>query len=131
LSRRSWTQGGTTTTDSATYAGTSNRLLSVSRGGQSRSLGHDAAGNITGDTRFDGTVFADGYDDDGRLATVTRNGLPEASYGYDAFQRRVLKVAAGLTRHFVYDPDGRLLAEATRLLGKRLGKFTGAQDRPG
>lgn len=110
---RGWTQGGTTTTDSATHAGASNRLLSVARGGQSRTLGHDAAGNVTADTRFDGTVFAYGYDGDGRLATVTRNGLPEASYGYDAFQRRVLKAAGGLTRHFLHDPDGHLLAEAT------------------
>ena len=27
------------------------------------------------------------------LATVTRNALPEASYGYDALRRRVLKTA--------------------------------------
>ena len=110
---RAWTQGGTTSTDSATYAGTSNRLLSVSRGGQSRSLGYDGAGNVTSDTRFDGTAFGYGHDGDGRLATVTRNALPEVSYGYDAFQRRVLKTAGGLTRHFLYDPDGHLLAEAT------------------
>ena len=110
---RSWTQGGSTSTDSATYAATSNRLLSVARGGQSRSLGYDGSGNVPADTRFDGTAFGYGYDGDGRLATVTRNALPEASYGYDAFQRRVLKTAGGLTRHFLYDPDGHLLAEAT------------------
>ena len=74
---------------------------------------HNAAGNVTSDTRFDGTAFGYGYDGDGRLATVTRNALPEASYGYDAFQRRVLKTAGGATRHFLHDPDGHLLAEAT------------------
>ena len=111
---RAWAEGGTTTSDSATYAATGDRLLSVSRGGQSRGLGHDAAGNVTADTRFDGTVFADGYDDDGRLATVTRNGLPEASYGYDAFQRRVLKTAGGTTRHFLHDPDGSRTSTGSR-----------------
>lgn len=50
---------------------------------------------------------------DGRLVTVTRNGLPEAAYGYDAFQRRVLKTAGGVTRHFLHDQEGHLLAEAT------------------
>nr|HMU51176.1 RHS repeat-associated core domain-containing protein [Geminicoccaceae bacterium] len=43
---------------------------------------------------------------------MTRNGLAEAAYGYDAFQRRVLKSSGGLTRHFLYDPEGYLLAEA-------------------
>ena len=110
---RSWTQGGSTSTDSATYAATSNRLLSVARGGQSRSLGYDGSGNVPADTRFDGTAFGYGYDGDGRLATVTRNALPEASYGYDAFGRRVLKTAGGVTTHFMHDSDGHLLAEAT------------------
>jgi YD repeat-containing protein len=63
---------------------TGNRLLAVC-GRQSRSLGHDAAGNVTTDTRIDGTQPAYGYDGVGRLATVTHNGLPEASYGYHAF----------------------------------------------
>ena len=70
------------------------------------------AGNVTGDTRFDGTVFGYAYDGDGRLASVTRNGLAEAAYGYDSFQRRVLKSTGGITRHFLHDPDGYLLAEA-------------------
>jgi len=48
--------------------------------------------NVTGDARFDGTVL--GYD-------------------YDAFRRRVVKATGELTRHFLHDPDGRLLAEAT------------------
>ena len=79
----------------------------------STAFDHNAAGNVTGDTRFDGTAYGYGYDGDGRLATVTRNALPEASYGYDAFQRRVLETAGGTTRHFLHDPDGHLLAEAT------------------
>jgi YD repeat-containing protein len=66
---RTWTQGGTTTTDTGTVAGTSNRLLQVARGGQARALGHDAAGNVTSDTRSDGTVFGYGYDAVGRLVT--------------------------------------------------------------
>lgn len=111
-SSRSWTEGGVTVTDTDSVSGSSNRLLSVARGGQTRTLGHDAAGNVTADTRFDGTVFGYAYDDDGRLASVTRNGLAEAAYGYDAFQRRVLKSSGGLTRHFLYDPEGYLLAEA-------------------
>jgi YD repeat-containing protein len=102
-----------TAVDTEALARKSNPPLSVGRGGQSRSLGYDAAGNVTSDTRFDGTVLAYGYDDAGRLATVTRNGLAEASYGYDAFQRRVVKTAGGVTTHFLHDADGHLLAEAT------------------
>jgi RHS repeat-associated protein len=128
-SSRSWTQGGVTVTDTDGVAGSSNRLLSVSRGGQSRTLGHDAAGNVTADTRFDGTVFGYAYDGDGRLASVTRNGLAEASYGYDAFQRRVLKSSGGLTRHFLYDPDGYLLAEASSA-GAVITEWIWLGDRP-
>lgn len=50
----------------------------------------------------------------GHLVEAEDNGAPEASYGYDAFGRRVLKdPAAGAATHYQYDPDGRLLAEST------------------
>ena len=50
----------------------------------------------------------------GRLVGVEKNGAPAATYAYDAFGRRVQKdPAVGSTTHFVYDPDGRLLAEST------------------
>lgn len=61
-----------TVTDADTAAGGSNRLLSVACGGQTRTFGHDAAGNVTGDTRFDGdgTVFGYAYDGDGWLTRI-------------------------------------------------------------
>lgn len=84
--------------------GALDRLTSVGDGYGSLIYSHNAAGNVTADACFDGTAY--GYDGDGRLATVTRNGLAEASYGYDALQRRVVKAAGEVTRHFLHDPDG-------------------------
>lgn len=116
-------------TDVSTVAAASNRLLQVARGGQTRTLAHDAAGNVTGDTRLDGTVFGYGYDAAGRLATLAQNGQPEAAYAYDASGRRIAKTADGVTRHFLHDPEGRLLAEATGA-GQVLREYVWLGDLP-
>ena len=71
--------------------------------GLSVAFTYDGDGNVTGDTHLDGTVFGYGYDGDGRLATITRNALAEASYGYEAFRRRVLR-----------DPDGPRTSTGSR-----------------
>lgn len=99
-----------TETDQYAYANNSNRLLSVTRGGQVRSLTHDAAGSIT----LDGTA-QHVYDLRGRRVETTANGVT-AQYRYNALGQRILKnipsgPQAGLT-FYHYDPDGKLLAES-------------------
>lgn len=88
--------------------GALDQLTSAEASFGSLTYAHDTTSNVASNARPDRTAFGDG-----RPATVTRNALPEATYGYDAFQRRVLQTAGGTTRHFLHDPDGHLLAEAT------------------
>jgi RHS repeat-associated protein len=46
-----------------------------------------------------------------RLVRVETGGTVLAEYAYDGFERRVKKVAGGVTTHYHYDLNGRLIAE--------------------
>ncbi len=59
---------------------------------------YDARGNMTQCGEW---TYA--YDSGNRLVSVTSNGLPVASFAYDAQGRRVKKVAADGTRRYFYD----------------------------
>ena len=100
--------------NSASYTFTldsvSNRLKSVSGGGHWRNLNYDGTGNVTSETRDDGTR-AYGYDNFNRLQTVSVNGTQVGDYRTDALGRRVLKIANGVYTYYVYAPTGELLAE--------------------
>ena len=85
------------------YAPNSHRLTSVG----SRSLAHDAAGNTVADGP---RSFA--YSDRGRLESATVDGQT-STYRHDAAGRRVHKMLGdGTAVHYVYDLEGRLIAEA-------------------
>ena len=92
------------TADYAHTPGT-NRLESSSGMG-ARSYTYDNAGNIVSDGIRD---FV--YDQRNRLARVEIGGATVAEYAYDAFHRRVKKVADGETTYFHYDADGLLICE--------------------
>ena len=86
----------------------SNRLLSVSRGEQQRSFSYDANGNVISDTGFEGSVVNYVYNDDNRMVQAG-----DSTYQYNALGQRVAKTVAGVSTHFIYNPDGQLLAEGT------------------
>jgi uncharacterized protein RhaS with RHS repeats len=90
----------------------SNRLAWWSGGGQSRSFGYDAAGNLKTD---DGTRSYD-YDPFNRLTRAYVNGTLVGDYRSNALNQRVYKASiaewtAGVARNYVYGPGGELLAE--------------------
>ena len=70
-------------TDSYSYLTTTNRLQSVALGaGGTRSFTYDAAGNVTYDNRS-GQGFGYAYDNAGRMASFSLNGVVQAEYAYN------------------------------------------------
>jgi YD repeat-containing protein len=130
---RTWTQGGSTVIEALTLASASNQVTQVSDGTDTRTFGYDAAGNVTADTRYDGTAFAYVYDQRGRLAELKRNAVTEATYLVDARHLRVAKLTSlpGIgSRHYLYDQDGHLLAEADAATGQVLRDYVWLGDQP-
>ena len=91
------------------YAGTSNRLLTVS-GPSPLSYAYDAAGNLATNGKH---IFV--HDARGRLSRVisVSTGALLAQYQINALGQRVHKLpASGTGRVFLYDTAGRLIGEA-------------------
>jgi RHS repeat-associated protein len=110
-----WDDAGnrSTQTDQGGYLshsvdGASNRLAAVT-GAQWRNFGYDAVGNITSESRWDGSRSY-GYDAFKRMNSATVNGAG-SSYLSNGLNQRVLKTAAGSTTRYVYGPSGELLHE--------------------
>lgn len=79
----------------------------------SYSLTRDLAGRITGKTEtVQGTTntYVYGYDDSGRLATVTRDGQMTANYVYDANGNRLLGTNSSGSATGTYDAQDRMMA---------------------
>ena len=79
---------------------------------QSNNYSYDLIGNIAGSAALAYTVDGEvtgvggltfGYDSASRLTTVATGGVTIATYGYDAFDRRVRKTTAEATTTYLYD----------------------------
>jgi RHS repeat-associated protein len=90
-------------------AGT-NRNFAIG-GATARSFGYDLAGNLTSDTRPEGTRLL-GYDSFNRLSSFYMNGSVIADYRSNALNQRVWKNAPGGGERFIYGPSGEMLFEA-------------------
>lgn len=88
----------------------SNRLSSVMRGISRRSFTYDANGNVVSENGFNGQTRNYQYNDDNRMISAG-----SADYAYNALGQRVRKSANGVTRHFIYSPDGQLLAQSNNI----------------
>ena len=81
---------------------------------------------MTSDTRTGAGTFTYAYDGSGRLARVSEDGVERASYGYDAYERRViLNVVGGQSAHYLYAASGRPLAEHNADTGTATGSISG------
>jgi RHS repeat-associated protein len=104
------------TTSYAYQSGTSR--LDAATGAAARDFAHDAFGNRIYDGPDNpGSPPSLLYDESNRLvqAKDPANGFAMlGNYTYDAFGRRVKKVAGGKTLLFFYDPDGHLVAEVEK-----------------
>ena len=116
------TVGAVTTTRLAAYDTVSNRITGMTENSAAlRSYTHDAAGNIITDTR-PGEVFAFTYNARNRPASVTRNTVAYATYGYNAFEQLVSRATSASggptgTVHYIHDLDGHIIAEADASTG--------------
>src|SRR5450830_871476 len=88
----------------------SNRLASWNGNAQWRSFGYDAVGNVSSESRHDGTR-AYGYDAMNRMTSVSRNGTVIGAYYYNALNQRMFKNTQSGGVLNIYGPDGQLLME--------------------
>ena len=89
-------------TQSYQYGASSHRLQGVG----AQSYQYDAVGNITNNG-----VAEFGYNDRNRLASATVGGAT-TQYGHNALGQRVVKNGPQTQTHYLYDLEGRLIAEA-------------------
>jgi len=88
-----------------------------------RQFTYAASGQITSDTK-NGVVMAMTLNARGRMASVTRDGVAVADYGYDVNQHRVSKTLAdGSVIHYHYDEQGRMMAETDGLTGATIRDY--------
>jgi RHS repeat-associated protein len=120
--------GGSISQMSYAYAPLSNLLSEIStNGAASRSLTHDASGNLIEDVRA-GYVYRYAYDASNRLSEVTKDGIPSATYLYNGFGQlasRTLTAASATpgTTHYLYDTGGHLIVEADGATGQTLREY--------
>jgi RHS repeat-associated protein len=86
-------------------ASASNHLTSV-EGISTTGYSYDANGNVIqkGDITFS-------YDDTNRMISSSNNGT-SSTYMYNAKGERTAKISGGVETHYIYGPDGKLIAEA-------------------
>ncbi len=113
----------TTQTTLYTYYLNSNRLLTNGK----YAFVYDANGNlvkkgntytigagqqVTFTTTGEGVEYWEyGYDLRNQLVQVTKNGQVVGSYSYDGEGLRVAGTSAGVSRHYIFDPGGRVIYE--------------------
>ena len=97
LSNRTAAQADAVTT-TLTYAAGSQQLQQVAGG--------IVPGYLAGRTSVS---FA--YNHANRLTAISGDGVPLASYAVNGLGQRIVKTVGGVTTHFVYDEQGRLVGE--------------------
>jgi len=97
---------GTTTSTTYSYTSTSTRLATAATGSSSLSYTYDAMGSVTARKLGNTTQAAYTYNADARLATAAG-----ATLKYNAFGQRQVETVTGGGTHFLFGPDGALLAE--------------------
>ncbi len=129
------TVGAVTTTRASIFPSGSNRISGMTENGATlRTYTHDGGGNIITDVR-PGENFAFTYNKRNRPASVTRNTLAYATYGYNAFEQLVTRSTSAVggpvgTIHSIYDLDGHLIAEADAITGATSREYLWAAATP-
>ncbi|MBM9512730.1 RHS repeat-associated core domain-containing protein [Desulfogranum marinum] len=111
--------------ESATYNyGEGTNQINSKTGNAPKAYTHDAVGNIIADGTLDFT-----FDALNRLTEVKQGENIIAEYGYDTENRRIYKIADGVTTHFHYDINGMLIAE-TDAAGTPLREYIYLDNEP-
>lgn len=126
--------GGSTVTENPILATTRNRVDSVQQGGGAtlRTLTWRTGGDLSQAVFAGGSTYDYQYNARKRLKLVKLDGVDRASYGYDFRGLRVWRTVLGTTpsvqRHYVFDPDGHLLAEHDGSTGAVVREFVWLDD---
>ncbi|MCW8932070.1 MAG: RHS domain-containing protein, partial [Gammaproteobacteria bacterium] len=88
-----------------TYSATANQVDELN-GIQSQTVTYDLNGNST---LLHGMTLT--YNDANRLSTLV-NGAQTANYLYNAYGERTIKIVSGLETQFIYNQNGKVIAEA-------------------
>ena len=76
-----------------------------------RTFSYAATGQVISDERTD-ALYTYGLNQNGRINTVSMAGASVATYTYDDDEQRIVKAITGQSPiHYIYDQDGRLIAE--------------------
>lgn len=130
------TIGGTTATEAAVIGGASNRVNQVQDGSSAtlRTLTYRTGGDLSQDAHAGaGPTYDYAYNARKRLVAVDKNGADAAWYGYDFQGRRVWRTVFGTSTvqsHYVFDQDGRLLAEHDGATGAVVREYVWLDDMP-
>lgn len=74
-------------------------------------ISYDGHGNTVAETRPGGITVAASYDGHAQLTGYSRSNIGAQTYFYNGMGDRVRVVKPTGTRHFVYDSQGRVVAE--------------------
>lgn len=94
---------------------------------------HSAQAPARTDVRAGVGAFDYRYDSAGRLTEVIHDGITAGAYRYDWTGRRVWRTVPGMGpagRAYVYDLDGRLLAEHEGAGGQVVREYVWIDDMP-
>ena len=114
--------------ETLSYFAGSHRLSQVSYGSGTRSFTYYSSGQVLTDT-VGGVTTNFTLDPEGRVEALHQGGSPIADYTYDGLGLRVEKTVPTSptgdsgTLHFIYDVDGRLLAEHDGSTGAVLREY--------
>lgn len=110
-------------TETYTIDPNSNRLGSVTDGGNTRLFAWDDAGNLVFDDRGAATDLGFFYNQRGRLETTVESGVPKVISLYNAKGERDLTLADGVIGHTLYDQGGGLIAEYNATSGTLIREY--------
>jgi len=126
--------GGTITHVTAVPSSTSNRIDTVTDGSTTtRTLTYRTGGDLSQAVFAGGPTYVYQYNARKRLSVVKNNGTDAAWYGYDYAGRRVWRSVFGTTTvqtHYIFDEDGRLVAEHDGATGAVVREYVWLDDEP-
>jgi RHS repeat-associated protein len=129
------TVGGTTTSNNEIIAGASNQLSEVvdDNSNVKRAFTWRAGGDLYSDAITGGITYTYAYNARKRIVQVLQNGTSAGTYGYDFLGRRVWRETTGsgaIESHYIFDPQGHLLAEHDGSSGAVLKEYIWLDDLP-
>jgi RHS repeat-associated protein len=98
-----------------------------------RTLTYQAGGDLYQDARSGGITYSYSYNARNRAVEIMKNNVEVGAYGHDAFEHRVWREVfspSTVQTHYIYDLDGRLLAEQNGGTGTVVKEYAWIDDMP-